>query len=376
MHTDKNKKTNRNANPGRTRRKMMVFVAEIFVIIAMIGVLVYVMKQTENEEESGPIYASMDDVDPAQIGISEETLKASEEGGAMAGYTNIAFFGVDALSEKNSDLLKGYRSDSIMIASINNATGEVTLVSVYRDTYLNLGNDQYNKCNAAYAKGGATQAVTMLNANLDLNITNWVTVSYKALVTAVDDLGGVMIDVDSEELIHLNNYQIAVAQALGIPESNIVPVKETGLQRLNGMQAASYCRIRYTAGSDFVRTERQREVLKAMLEAAQGCDSSKLSDIFSDVMNYTYTSLDEKTFLDMILHISDYHVIKEGGFPNMDMLSTANLPQKGDCVVPLDLTENVAWLHEFLFDDTEYAPGRNVVTFSGQIGEDTAAYIR
>jgi LCP family protein required for cell wall assembly len=355
---------------------MMVFVAEIFVIIAMIGVLVYVMKQTENEEESGPIYASMDDVDPAQIGISEETLKASEEGGAMAGYTNIAFFGVDALSEKNSDLLKGYRSDSIMIASINNATGEVTLVSVYRDTYLNLGNDQYNKCNAAYAKGGATQAVTMLNANLDLNITNWVTVSYKALVTAVDDLGGVMIDVDSEELIHLNNYQIAVAQALGIPESNIVPVKETGLQRLNGMQAASYCRIRYTAGSDFVRTERQREVLKAMLEAAQGCDSSKLSDIFSDVMNYTYTSLDEKTFLDMILHISDYHVIKEGGFPNMDMLSTANLPQKGDCVVPLDLTENVAWLHEFLFDDTEYAPGRNVVTFSGQIGEDTAAYIR
>ena len=78
----------------------------------------------------------------------------------------------------------------------------------------------------------------------------------------------------------------------------------------------------------------------------------------------------------MILHISDYHVIKEGGFPNMDMLSTANLPQKGDCVVPLDLTENVAWLHEFLFDDTEYEPGRNVVTFSGQIGEDTAAYIR
>ncbi len=354
----------------------MVFIIEIIVILAMLGVLLYVMKQSETEENEGPIYANMDDVDPSRIGISEEVLRLSGEGGSMEGYTNIAFFGVDALSAKNSDLLKGYRSDCIMIASINNATGEVTLVSVYRDTYLNLGNDQYNKCNAAYAKGGATQAVTMLNANLDLNITNWVTVSYKALVTAIDDLGGVQINVDSEELIHLNNYQIAVAQALGIPESQIVPVKEAGLQTLNGMQAASYCRIRYTAGSDFKRTERQREVLKALMEAAQGCDASKLSDVFSDVMNYTYTSLDEKTFLDMVTHIRDYRIVREGGFPNMDLMGTANLPVKGDCVIPTDLSENVTWLHEFLFEDKEYVPGKNVITFSTQIEADTSDYIR
>lgn len=355
---------------------MTVFIVEIFIIIIMIGVLYYVMKQTESGNGEGPIYANVESIDPSQIGISASVLRAAEDGGAMDGYTNIAFFGVDALSSKGSDLLKGYRSDCIMIASINNATGEVSLVSVYRDTYLNLGNDSYNKCNAAYAKGGATQAVTMLNSNLDLNITNWVTVSYKALSTVVDDLGGIMIDVDSDELVHLNNYQIAVAQAIGIPESEIESVKEPGYQNLNGMQVSAYCRIRYTAGNDFARTERQREVVTAILEKAQGCDAVKLTDVFTDVMNYTYTSFDEKTLLNMILSVSGYRIVRECGFPSMELMAGANLPAKGDCVVPVGLDENVALLHEFLFGDRDYKASDQVRMFSEQIEADTESYIR
>lgn len=360
----------------RTRRKMAVFVIEILIIIAMIGVLYYVMKHTENEYENGPIYADAQNIDPSTIGISDSVLRASEEGGSMEGYTNIALFGVDALSTNGSDLLKGYRSDTIMIASINNATGEVTLVSVYRDTYLNLGNDTYNKCNAAYAKGGATQAVTMLNANLDLNITYWVTVSYKALATVVDDLGGIMINVESDEIDHLNNYQIAVAQAIGESEDDIVPVRETGYQLLNGMQVSAYCRIRYTSGNDFARTRRQQEVVKAILDAAKEKDPSTLTAVFSDVMNYTYTSIDEKTFLNMILNISDYRVVREGGFPSMEMMGAANLPTKGDCVIPLSLEANVIELHRFLFGDEHYQVSNNVITFSETIALDTGGYLR
>lgn len=360
----------------RTRRKMAVFVIEILIIIAMIGVLYYVMKHTENEYENGPIYADAQNIDPSTIGISDSVLRASEEGGSMEGYTNIALFGVDALSTNGSDLLKGYRSDTIMIASINNATGEVTLVSVYRDTYLNLGNDNYNKCNAAYAKGGATQAVTMLNANLDLNITYWVTVSYKALATVVDDLGGIMINVESDEIDHLNNYQIAVAQAIGASEDDIVPVRETGYQLLNGMQVSAYCRIRYTSGNDFARTRRQQEVIKAILDAAKEKDPSTLTAVFSDVMNYTYTSIDEKTFLNMILNISDYRIVRESGFPSMEMMGAANLPAKGDCVIPLSLEANVIELHRFLFGDEHYQVSNNVITFSETIALDTGGYLR
>lgn len=355
---------------------MAVFVIEIMIIIAMIGVLYYVMKHTENDYDKGPIYADAQNIDPSSIGISDNVVKASEEGGSMEGYTNIALFGVDALSTKGSDLLKGYRSDTIMIASINNATGEVTLVSVYRDTYLNLGNDSYNKCNAAYAKGGATQAVTMLNANLDLNITYWVTVSYKALATVVDDLGGIMINVESDEIDHLNNYQMAVAQAIGVPEDQIVPVRETGYQLLNGMQVSAYCRIRYTAGNDFARTKRQQEVVKAIMEAAKEKDAATLTNVFTDVMNYTYTSIDEKTFLNMILNISDYKIVKEGGFPSMDMMGAANLPAKGDCVIPLSLEANVIELHRFLFGDEHYHVSSNVMTFSETIAIDTGSYLK
>lgn len=363
----------------RTRRKMAVFVIEILIIIFMIGVLYYVMKHTENEYDKGPIYADAQSIDPASIGISDTVVKASEEGGSMEGYTNIALFGVDALSTSGTDLLKGYRSDTIMIASINNETGEVSLVSVYRDTYLNLvdkDRDSYNKCNAAYAKGGATQAVTMLNANLDLNITYWVTVSYKALATVVDDLGGIMINVESDEIDHLNNYQLAVAQVLGVSEDEIVPVKETGYQLLNGMQVSAYCRIRYTQGNDFARTRRQQEVVKAIMEAAKGMDASTLTNVFSDVMNYTYTSIDEKTFLNMILNISDYRIVREGGFPSMEMIGAANLPAKGDCVIPMSLEANVIELHRFLFGDEHYQVSDTVRTFSETIALDTDSYIR
>ncbi len=360
---------------ARTRRKMVVFVIEVIIILGMIGVLYYVMKHTQTTDDEGPIYADVGDLSPSDIGISDSVLRATD-GGAMEGYTNIALFGVDALSSKGSDLLKGYRSDTIMIASINNATGEVTLVSVYRDTYLNLGNDSYNKCNAAYAKGGATQAVTMLNANLDLNITNWVTVSYKALATAIDDLGGIMINVESNEIDHLNNYQIAVAQAIGMPEDSITPVRETGYQLLNGMQAASYCRIRYTDGNDFKRTERQREVLEAILKEAQTRDAATLTNIFTDVMNYTYTSFDEKTFLDMILNVKDYRIVKDGGFPSTDMMAGANLKAYGDCVIPISLEGNVIWLHEYLFNDRNYVPSDQVKAFSAYIQSETENYIR
>ncbi len=360
---------------ARTKRKMVVFIIEVIIILGMIGVLYYVMKHTQTTDDEGPIYADVANLSPSDIGISDSVLRNADEG-AMSGYTNIALFGVDALSSKGSDLLKGYRSDTIIIASINNATGEVTLVSVYRDTFLNLGNDSYNKCNAAYAKGGATQAVTMLNANLDLNITNWVTVSYKALATVIDDLGGIMIDVESNEIDHLNNYQIAVAQAVGIPEDSITPVRETGYQLLNGMQAAAYCRIRYTDGNDFKRTERQREVLEAILKEAQTRDASTLTNIFTDVMNYTYTSFDEKAFLDMVLNVKDYTIVRDGGFPAMDMMAGANLKAYGDCVVPTSLEDNVIWLHEYLFDDRNYVPSDQVKAFSAYIESETENYIR
>ena len=110
------------------------------ILLVAVFVLYSVMMTTK----SGKMVLEEDDV------IINDTVKKAEET-TMKGYRNIALFGVDSTS---GALTKNTRSDTIMIASINQDTGECKLVSVYRDTYLNLSNDSYNKCNAAYAKGG------------------------------------------------------------------------------------------------------------------------------------------------------------------------------------------------------------------------------
>ena len=139
------------------------------------------------------------------IEVNEGISAESKE--IMKSYTTIALFGLD--NRSNGNLSKG-RSDVIMIANINNDTKEVKLCSVFRDSYLDTGDGSFKKCNAAYAKGGPMQAINMLNMNLDMNITDFVTVGFSGLTETIDALGGVYIDVKEEEISHLNNYQISI----------------------------------------------------------------------------------------------------------------------------------------------------------------------
>ena len=298
---------------AKKRRKIIIFGVEIAVILVMVAVLYLVMAHTNNDGMKYTVLETEELRIPEQV-QQEETMK---------GYMNIALFGVDATKE--SQLYKGSRSDSIMIASINMDTGDIKLVSVYRDTYLNIGTDSYQKCNAAYSYGGAEQAVKMLNMNLDMDITNFVTVGYKGLSEVIDGLGGVYIDVDSEEIKHINNYQIGIAEVL---KCDYTPVTETGMQLLNGLQATAYCRIRYTAGNDFKRAARQREVIQAIEDQAKKADYATLSKVFNSAIDDIYTSLDSKDILELLSNIANYRIVDEGGFPEETMRTTGNIGAK------------------------------------------------
>ena len=173
------------------RRRIILFIAELLVLAVVLAFLYFATRV--NKVEKAELQA-----EKIEETISEE-VKESVEVGEMKGYRNIALFGVDSTT---GSLEKDTRSDSIIIASINEDTGEVKLVSIYRDTYLNLGNDSYNKCNTAYAKGGPEQAISMLNMNLDMNITDFVTVGFGGLKDVIDAVGGIDIDVDEAELQH------------------------------------------------------------------------------------------------------------------------------------------------------------------------------
>lgn len=347
----------------KKQKRIALFIIEILVLAVLVVVLYTVLK-AENVQK---------------ITVDEENInkvfnEKVEENEALKGYRNIALFGVDS---REGDLGKGTRSDSIIIASINEDTGDIKLCSVYRDTYLNLSNDSYNKCNTAYAKGGPEQAIIMLNMNLDLNITDYVTIGFDGLIDVIDSFGGVMVDVSEAEISHLNNYQISMVgttsdgQTFTATEGkDYTAVTTPGYQKLNGLQATAYCRIRHV-GNDFERAERQREVLAAVMDEAKKASISDLNKILDKVLPNVATSLDIDEMVAMLGDVTKYKIAGGDGFPFESHRATGKVGSKGSCVIPNNLQQNVVMLHEFLFEDGAYTVSSQVQSYSDKIASDT-----
>lgn len=358
---------------GSTKKKRKLKVGKIvlliFEVFLLVGVGILLLGVLKTTGDSGITKYEINDAQ------ANSDVKANfEKDENLQQYRNIALFGVDP---RNGQLGKGTRTDTIMICSINEVTGDVKLVSVYRDTYLNIGNDVYNKCNSAYAKGGPEQAITMLNMNLDLYITDFVTVGFEGLMDTIDALGGVDIDVTKAEIPHLNNYQASMYCTEENPNNlttNYTPVKNPGLQTLTGYQALAYCRIR-AVGNDFQRTERQRNVLQQILLKAKQEDPATLTKIANEVFPLIATSLDVEELLSLISNVGKYSITETSGFPFEDSITTGNIGSKGSCVVPIDLEYNVELLHEFLYPGVDYTVSEDVKIYSQKIYNDTSSYV-
>ncbi len=338
---------------GKKKRRLIIFGVELVAILVLI-IGFWVVSKLDTLQRP--------DVDTEEIQVNETIQESTVQ--TMSGYTTIALFGLD--TRQAGQLGSGNRSDTIIIASINNDTKEVKLVSVYRDTYLNLANGKYNKCNGAYSAGGPEQAISMLNMNLDLDIQYYVSVDFLGLTKTVDYLGGVEIDVDEAELEHLNNYIVETSEVTGIETTALT---SAGLQTLDGVQATSYCRIRYTAGDDFKRTERQREVILQLVSKAKETDISTINEIINAVFPLVATNYTNEELIAMAPELLTYDIVDTTGFPFDKVSST--ISGKGSCVVPVDLEENVKQLHEYLFNNSDYEPSDEVKEIAAQITADT-----
>ncbi|MFQ6843197.1 MAG: LCP family protein [Lachnospiraceae bacterium] len=278
------------------------------------------------------------------------------------GYRNLALFGVDS---RDGELDGGTNSDTIMVCSINQKTGEIRLVSVYRDTYLDVNEGSYSKANSAYAGGGPERAINMLNKNLDLDITDFATVDFSAVIEAVDLLGGIDIELTDEEVKWLNAYLVETSQVTGVSYEN---VQSSGMQHLSGIQAMAYCRIRYTEGWDYKRTERQRLVLEKIFEGAKSQGVTTLASMIGTMMPYIKTSLSNTEIIALAADIGKYTIADTQGFPYDQVAADVDA---GDCVVPVNLAANVKQLHEYLFGDTDYTVSDTVQQISNQIINNT-----
>ncbi|MEE3419718.1 MAG: LCP family protein [Lachnospiraceae bacterium] len=481
------------------KKSLILFIIEIVVLVILVfGIWAYAkinegLNNIGSKVENGKTTEANSDAnlnaDDAQVNSGVENNQK------LTGYTNIALVGIDT---RDSNSIDYANSDTMIIASINNDTGRVRLVSVYRDTLLNIdpngtanqggdefsgtevseeegntvgtedgenaeeedtgdtgeedaadngdtgyddeedaddyndynydeedtgdnndynydtednddaGNDNdegtttktatvdtqvdsssesgqqiggtYTKCNAAYMHGSIKQFLTMLNMNLDLNLKDCVVVDFKALATLIDDLGGLDMDLLYEEVYMINDYSIETSKVSGLAYTPLdLPEKGTVTRyHLNGVQAVSYARIRYTTGNDPKRTERQRVVINKIVEKAKAKGLTAVNAILEDVLPYCRCTLSNSEIIKMAASMFSYKIEKTSGFP-FEHLEKDVYPygKKVDAVIPVTLEQNVKELHAFLYDDNDYQVTSTVHTISqdiiriSQLGDDS-----
>ena len=276
------------------------------------------------------------------------------------GYINILLLGVDSRDMEN---IKGTRSDMIMIASINKETNDVKLTSVYRDTYLKMGDTStYDKITHACVYGGPEMTIKSLNQAMDLNITNYAIVNFKAVADLVDAIGGITVDVQQGEIYQLNKYTKATARNIGRKDYNLV--KEPGVQTLEGVQAVSYGRIRKGVGDDFKRTERMRIVVSKVFEKAKTMPFSDLKKIIDMMVPQVKTNLAMNDILALGIRLPQYNISTGSGWPYKWSTGTIN---KISYVFPAGLSNNTTMLHQEVFGQTDYIPSSTVNAISSEI---------
>lgn len=276
------------------------------------------------------------------------------------GYWTIAVFGVDS---RDGNTGKGALSDVEMLCSIHRKTGEIRLLSVFRDTYLRIDQkEDFDKINEAYFLGGPEQAIKALEDNLDLQIDDYATFNWKAVVDAINVLGGVDIDITDKEFAYINSFITETVNSTGVGSYQL---EHSGMNHLDGVQAVAYARLRLM-DTDFNRTERQRKVLGQAMEKAKNSDLKTLTTLIGTVYPQTKTSIGVDNLAGMAKNAKKYYISQTSGFPFSHQEIKIG---KKACVVPTTLESNVIQLHNFLYNTENYVPSENLKSISTHIIE-------
>jgi LCP family protein required for cell wall assembly len=334
----------------KRKRRKIALVIELLVLVVLCGVLfVYSKLGKINYRDTGK--AATNDLD-------DDAVKK------LKGYTTIALLGVDS-RDMESD--KGSRSDSIMVAVLDNDKKKIRLMSVYRDSYLDIdGKGTFKKCNVAYARGGAKGAIEMLNRNIDLDIQDYVSVNWKALADAIDAVGGLTVDVSEAEAKSMgpedyHNTIYDTSLTVGRKTQNWV---KPGKQKLDGVQCVAYCRIRHNGvGEDFGRAGRQREILSLLVDKIKKGGMSKLNKVMDVVLPEISTSLSMSEIVTFAKAGMEYDIDATTGFPKYKR----GADFAGSVVVPCTLEKNVILAHKFLYNDDDYKMSNTLKAINNKI---------
>lgn len=369
----------------KMRRRKIIFGIEITVLLILSGILfVYAWINRSMDK------MNQDTLDSSQIQINSE-VKANTDLSQMSGTQVIALVGVDARGVEGSEPAESMNSDTIILCCIDHDKQEIRMVSIMRDTWMNMAKytDEYyefDKANSAYNRGGPESMLSMLNTNLDFALTDYVTVNFKALADAIDVLGGLDIEMTNAECVHANNYNREVSEAQGV-EYEAIPYDEdlgddySEVRHVSGALATSYARIRYGGGDDAKRTSRQRIVINLMVQKLKQ-NPTKIPEILDKVMGNVSTSLTKNEILELGMHAVTYTMGTSYAYPFQLCYGENVVNALGeDVVIPVTLEFNVRELHEYLYPGLSYEPSAAVTEYSDYIArksgydEDMIGYV-
>lgn len=333
-------------------KKIILIVLLVILIILFVGIAVgywYIMDKLNRSEYI--------EIPEEEIEINEGVVEK------LTNYRNIALFGID--SRDQDSYTSGSRSDCIIIASINEDTNEVKLTSIYRDTYLKITGHSLDKVTHAYAYGGPALAISTLNTNLDLNITEFVAVNFEAVVDIVNSLGGVSVNITSAELNYINEYIDATSKNTGIKSKHIT---KAGTQTIDGVQAVAYCRIRYTSGGDYKRTERMRTIIDACLSKAKTLSLVQLNSAANTILEKIERNISTGELLALLPKIASFKITDSIGWPyEVKSAKIGGIYYSA----PVTLESCVEQLHKELFGEEDYEVSSTVKEISESIIKKT-----
>ena len=311
---------------------MLVIVA---LMVGLLGASYYYVK--------GKIYKDVAD-SQVEKSISSDVLEEDDDQVTykeVDGITNVLLIGTD----KRADL-DGCRSDSMIIATLDNNNNKIKLTSLYRDALVYIPGHGEDKMNAAFELGGVKLLFQTIKKNYDIDINDYVVIDFSGFETVIDQLGGVEVNVKDYQLEELNKY---IGESTG---GNDCPVKKAGKQVLNGKQALAYARIRYGVGDDYERTERQREVVLKMAEKLKDTNPTKYFGIMSAMLDYLTTNIDPLEALNMAYTIYNFPTLnsEQISIPILDITEDMNYKDLGSVLVS-DMDQNAEILNKFIYDD-------------------------
>lgn len=342
----------------KKKKSNKLLVAAVIVVLALVIALGGVIGAGLTVVHTKLDMVSQVQVNREALGINARVAKE------LKNYRNIALLGIDARDMTDDSET---RSDAMIIASVDKTTNNVRLVSLYRDTYVSLG-DNYglDKMTHAYFYGGATQTLQTINRNLDLNCEEVVVVNWKSVADTVDALGGLDIEIQESEINEMNKYIKDTQKNIGGSKKKI---KKAGMQTLNGIQAVTYARIRKDSiEGDHRRNERMKIVLAAAFDKAKTLSLSRLNQIANEILPGIKTNMSTNQMMEVLLELNTYQITKSKNWP-YDMTDwTHNNIWYGP---PVTLKRNVVKLHEEFFKQKDYEPTDTVNSISDSISSVT-----